>query len=282
MKLEGRVVLITGGAEGIGAACAREFSSRGARISILDVNPPGEPSLKDVLFTQGDVTQQRSRELFVERTLHQFGAIDVLLNNAGVGLYQTVSTTSLALSMQMFELNVFAPLALTQLVIPVFASKRSGVLVNFASIAAQVALPWAPMYCASKAAMGSLSGSMRRELKRYGIRVVTVAPGVVDTRFRSHVLAGAPPAPVAAIGGIPAAQLARAIRRKIEGHGSSVVEPWYGRLFALADRFTPWLTDAYIESRWHGRMGESTEAEIQITPTVPSPHSHPTSGPKAP
>jgi NAD(P)-dependent dehydrogenase (short-subunit alcohol dehydrogenase family) len=266
LKLDGRVVLITGGAEGIGACCAREFSANGARISLLDLNPPSEPVLEDALFMQGDVTDQRTRELFVERSLSRFGTVDVLVNNAGVGLYQTVKGSSFSLSSQVFDLNVFAPLALTQLVLPVFGSKGSGVVVNFASIAAQVALPWAAMYCASKAAMGSLSESMRRELGRSGIRIITVAPGVVDTEFRNHVLAGLPPEPVAAIRGIKPERLARAIRQKIEGRGSWVIDPWYCRLFALADQFAPWLADAYIESRWHGRMGVPAQSETR-TPT---------------
>ena len=273
MKLKGQVVLITGGAEGIGAACVHEMAARGAHISILDLQQSVEPVPQGVLFTLGDVTDHRDRELFVERSLAHFGSIDILLNNAGVGLYETVQTSSLNLPRRLFDINLFAPLALAQLVIPVLSAKRSGAIVNIASIAAGVALPWAPMYCASKAAIQCLSESMRRELGRYGVRVITVTPAVVDTQFRSHVLAGVPPMRVAAMRGIPPARLARAICQKLEGRGSWVIEPWYGRVFALANQIAPWFIDWYIENRWHEQIevppAENPPAEKTIRERLP-------------
>ncbi len=113
MNLANKVVLITGAGEGIGAACAQEFRSRGARLSLVDIQP-GKAGLKDerALWTIGDVTEEAVRQEAVCRTLDQFGSIDVLINNVGVGLYASPSTTSFALAERLFAVNVSAAVGL--------------------------------------------------------------------------------------------------------------------------------------------------------------------------
>lgn len=144
-----------------------------------------------VLTIEGDLTNPELRQAIVDETLARFKCIDTLVNNAGVGLYETPSNLSPQLLRQLFEVNVIAPLALAQLVVPVMRRQKCGVIVNIGSVAGDVSMPWAVGYCASKFAMHALSDSLRRELREEGIRVVKICPGIVATRFRANVLGGA-------------------------------------------------------------------------------------------
>jgi len=148
MQIQGSVVLITGASEGIGAACARVFQARGARLSLVARNGDrlaavGGPR---TLRTAGDVTSEEARRDLVARTLECFGAIDILVNNAGMGLYSPAWNASLPDARKLFELNLFAPLALTALVVPHMQERRRGTVVNISSIAGKVTLPWFTQY----------------------------------------------------------------------------------------------------------------------------------------
>src|SRR4051794_12362363 len=107
MRIGGKVVLITGASEGIGAACAREFARRGARLSLT---ARSEDKLKEVggpgaVITAGDITDGEVRRRVVERTVEQLGGIDILINNAGIGLYSPAWKAPLDEAHAMFELN---------------------------------------------------------------------------------------------------------------------------------------------------------------------------------
>jgi len=138
------VVLITGGSAGIGAACVRKFLAENWNVSVFalpDGNLDWLTSGK-VLVTPGDVTSEQDRERAVERVLNSYGRVDVLINNAGVGLYGLPTEASSDLFSRLLAVNVVAPLALAQLVIPVMLDQKSGVVVTVGSVAGQVALPW--------------------------------------------------------------------------------------------------------------------------------------------
>lgn len=249
MQIRDAVVVITGASEGIGAACADCFGKKGARLSLNAL--PGAafaPSLpEDTLFTSGDITRDDIRRLLIARTVERYGRIDVLVNNAGVGLYAPPSQTALPLAEQMFALNVFAPLALAQLVIPLMRRQQSGSVVNVASIGSKVSLPWATLYCASKFAVDAVSAGLRRELKQSGIHVTTVYPGIVKTRFREHVLGGAAPERVSGIQRVISPEAcARAIVRGVERNSRTVVVPKIGYAFAALERLFPAIMDEYL------------------------------------
>jgi short-subunit dehydrogenase len=247
MNIEGKVILITGASEGIGAACAAAFRERGARLSLT---ARSEQKLKaaggpDALVTPGDITEEGTRRSVVDRTLERFGAIDVLVNNAGMGLYAPSWRASLADTRRLFELNLFSPLALTQLVIPHMRERRSGTIVNIGSVAGKVTLPWFTLYSASKYALGSWTDGLRMELKPDGIHAMTVCPGYVKTDFQRHVLAGRPPEQI--LKGkrfaITPERCARAIVRGVERDARTVVTPASGWLFIVAERLLPALVD---------------------------------------
>src|SRR5690348_6513799 len=159
MNIEGKVVVITGASEGIGAACAREFAAGGARLSLTARSEEGlrAAATEDAVITPGDIMQEETRRRVVERTLERFGAIDILINCAGIGIYRPTWEMPMADARYVMELNFFAPLALTQLVAPHMRERRSGMIVNVGSIGGKVVLPWMTLYSVSKFALGALT-----------------------------------------------------------------------------------------------------------------------------
>jgi short-subunit dehydrogenase len=148
---------------------------------------------------------------------------------------------------RLMELNFFALLGLTQLVVPSMRARRTGMVVNVGSIAGKVPLPWLTLYSASKFAVGAFTEGMRMELKRDGIRAMIVCPGYVRTAFQEHARGG--PAPEAIRKArrftITAEQCAAAIRRGVERDARTVVTPRSGWIFILAMRLFP----SFVESQ---------------------------------
>ncbi len=243
------VALVTGGSQGIGAACVRAFAAKGWKVAVLALPSPelDQVAAPGVLTIAGDVTSAAARETAVERTIATYGSLDILVNSAGVGLYAAPSEVPLELVPRLFDINVFAPLAMAQLVVPFMRRKGSGTIVNISSVSSTVPMPWAAAYCASKAALDSIHNSLRRELAGSRIHLVRVCPGVVDTHFRDHVLTGEAPERVrnirlAASPGTVAGKVVKAIERRQR----TVYVPWVARPFVLLEALAPQLMDWYL------------------------------------
>jgi NAD(P)-dependent dehydrogenase (short-subunit alcohol dehydrogenase family) len=262
-----RVALITGASGGIGSALVQELLNAGWQVSATALPGPGLDRLSgsDVLVVGGDITSEEVRREIVEQTLARFGKIDVLVNNAGVGLYTSPTGVPQDLMLRLFDVNVFAALALTQAVVPSMRRLGSGSIVNIGSVAAFSSLPWAAAYCASKSALHSFNDALRRELRKDGIRVIQICPGIVDTPFRSNVLGGVAPAKVASIQRVVTPQaVAAAILRGIENRSRTVYVPEIGRLFRLVEFVSPGLMDWYT-----GRLAEPTAVSAVESETTP-------------
>jgi short-subunit dehydrogenase len=247
-----KVVLITGASEGIGAGCARLIGQRGAKLALTAL--PGEDFKREEsdsrIAIPGDITSHQTRAEVVERTIDRFGRIDILINNAGVGQYGYPTEVDTEISKRMFDINVFSALALTQLVVPHMRAKKSGTIVNIGSVGGKVSLPWAVMYCATKWALHCVDDSLHRELAGTGIRVMKVCPGIVDTRFRDHVLAGTAPGRVEDIRRVVSPdQVAKAVMRGIERGKRTVFVPKIGFIFTSLDFFAPHIMDWYLRGK---------------------------------
>jgi short-subunit dehydrogenase len=254
MQIQDKVVLITGASEGIGAACAAEFARCGAKLSLTARSEDGlrkaaaAAGAVDALISPGDITDDAHRRSLVDRTLERFGAIDILINNAGMGLYVPSWRVPMEEARHLMELNLFAPLALTQLAVPHMRERRSGMIVNVGSIAGKVTLPWMTLYSVSKYALGSLTEGLRMELRSDNIQTMIVCPGYVQTAFQQHVRAGQPPERV--IKGrrfaIPAPRCAALIRRGVERDARTVVAPPALWLLVMAARLFPSIVEARL------------------------------------
>jgi short-subunit dehydrogenase len=250
MRIEGKVVLITGGSEGIGAACAAEFGRSGARLSLTarsedKLRAIGGP---EAVITAGDLTEEVTRQRAVERTIARFGAIDILINNAGIGFYGPSWGMPLQEARRLMELNFFALFGMTQLVVPHMRARRAGMIVNIGSIAGKMPLPWLTVYSVSKYAVGALTEGMRMELKRDGIHTMIVCPGYVKTNFQQH--AAGEPLPEKIVRGrrfaITAEECATAVRRGVERNARTVVTPRAGWLLVAAMRLFPGFVEARL------------------------------------
>jgi short-subunit dehydrogenase len=250
VEIAGKIILITGASEGIGAACAREFLNRGAEVALMARNrekleqvAPGK-----ALAVPGDLTIAADRERCVEQTLARYGRIDILINNAGAGLYAPSWQADPEQVRALWELNFFAPLEMVRLVAPLMRKQKSGMVVNVGSIAGKVTLPWLTLYSSTKYALGSWTDGLRMELRRDGIHAMTVCPGYVSTRFQDHILGGAVPPAVKAGNWlrITAEQCATAIADGVERNARTVVTPKTGWLLVLAARLLPGVLDGRL------------------------------------
>lgn len=178
-----RVVLITGCSSGIGRALCEEFHARGLRV----VATARRVEMLDDLRAKGmaaealDVTDEGQARELLERIRAREGRLDMLVNNAGYGLFGPLLDLPEAEVRRQFETNVFAPLRLARLAAP--AMRGGGVIVNIGSISGVFTTPFSGAYCASKAALHALSDALRLELAPFGIRVVTVQPGGIESGF---------------------------------------------------------------------------------------------------
>jgi short-subunit dehydrogenase len=248
MRLDGKVVLITGASEGIGAACAADFAAAGARLSLTARSAEGlaRAGGTGALITAGDLTFAETRRRVVDRTLERFGAIDLLLNNAGVGLYGHSWSVPMEDVRQIMELNFFALLGMIQLVAPHMRNRHSGMIVNVSSIGGKIPLPWATLYSASKYAVTALTEGLRMELRADGVKTMLACPGYVTTGFQQHALAGQAPDGVlrARRRAITAEECARAIRRGVERGARTIMAPRAGWMLVALARMFPSLVEA--------------------------------------
>jgi len=254
VDLAQKVVLITGASRGIGEACAQAFARRGARLiltarsreALERVCRAAAPALAVPLAA--DLGRPDEVAALAERALAAFGRIDVLVNNAGVGMYRPSWQADPALVRRMMEVNFFAPLELIRRLTPHMMGQGGGVIVNVSSIAGQVSLPWLTLYSSSKAALNFLSDGLRMELRASGVRVMAVCPGYVKTGFSQNVLGGRMPAGVARRRpmAITAEQCAEAIARGVERGKRTVVTPRLGWTLVWAARLLPHSMDGIL------------------------------------
>jgi short-subunit dehydrogenase len=243
MRIDGKVVLITGASEGIGAATAAEFARCGAKLSLTARSEAGlaRAGGPDALITPGDITEEDTRRRVVERTLERYGTIDILINNAGIGLYAPTWTAPMDETHRLWEVNFFAMLGMIQLVAPHMRARRDGTIVNVGSIGGKMTLPWLTLYSASKYAVGSLTEGLRMELRRDNVHAMLVCPGYVKTRFQQNVLRGGPPTDIERSRkmAITPEECAIAIRRGVEKRARTVMAPASGWLLVALYRLFP-------------------------------------------
>lgn len=194
MEIHDSVVMITGASSGIGAATARAASAAGARVVLAarreDRVQMLAAELGGAIAVRCDVTDQAQVASLVQTALDSFGRIDVLVNNAGQGLQARAEQLALDDFRAVLELNLVAPLALMQAVLPTMRRQGSGSIVNVSSGTTFADVPGTGGYVASKIALERLSAIVRNELEGTGVSVSTVIPFATSTEFLSSIRAG--------------------------------------------------------------------------------------------
>ena len=203
MKVEGKVAIITGGVSGLGEACARMLVKNGGRVALLDLNEDRGNVLtselgESAIFCKTDVTNDESVSAAIEKTIKAFSAIHIAINCAGTGAPAKVLGKKGPLSMDAFrrvvDVNLFGTMNVIRLAAEAICRNErnsdgeKGVVINTASTAAFEGQIGQAAYAASKAAIVGMTLPIAREFAEYGIRVITIAPGLFDT----PMLAGLP------------------------------------------------------------------------------------------
>lgn len=171
-----RVVLVTGASSGIGLACATHLAGRGFRVYGTSRRAAaGIPG--NVTMLTADVTDDRSVEQAIATVLDREGRLDIVVNNAGMGIAGPVESTSIEQAKGQFEVNFFGVFRVCRAVLPAMRRQRSGYIINIGSIGGLLAIPYQSMYSASKFALEGLSEALRMEVRPFGIRVVIIEPG---------------------------------------------------------------------------------------------------------
>jgi acetoin reductase-like protein len=193
MKLAGKVAVVTGGARGIGRAICERYVGEGAKVAIADVLMDDAEVLAHELGDAGmavrlDVTDQSSIDAMVNAAVARFGAIDILVNNAAVFDMAPILEITRESYQKIFRVNVEGLLFTLQAVAAQMVKQgRGGKIINMASQAGRRGEPLVGVYCASKAAVISLTQSAGLDLIRHGIKVNGISPGVVDTPMWDEV-----------------------------------------------------------------------------------------------
>jgi D-sorbitol dehydrogenase (acceptor) len=193
MKLNDKVAVITGAARGIGKAIAERYAKEGAKIVVADINEQGAAAAASAIGSNAiglklDVTDQSSIDALVAATVSRFGAIDVLVNNAGIFDLAPIVEITRESYRRVYAVNVEGLLFTLQTVAKQMISQgRGGKIINFASQAGRRGEPLVAVYCSSKAAVISLTQSAGLDLIKHRINVNAIAPGVVDNEHWDHV-----------------------------------------------------------------------------------------------
>jgi NAD(P)-dependent dehydrogenase (short-subunit alcohol dehydrogenase family) len=180
------VAIVTGASGGIGEATARALHAAGYRVFGTYRRSPGTRS-PGIEYLACDVTSDESVRAAVGEVLSKAGRIDLLVNNAGVGLVAAAEESSLEQAKSLFEVNLFGVIRITNAVLPTMRHQRAGRIVNISSVMGLIPAPFMALYAASKHALEGYSESLDHEIRASGIRVVLVEPAYTRTSFEGNV-----------------------------------------------------------------------------------------------
>jgi len=250
--LKGKVAVVTGASSGIGEATVLELASRGASVAAAARSVERLEGLarraaaSGVLVVEADVADRESVEAMVELTVKKFGRLDVLVNNAGLGLSGRISELRPEDLRYVFEVNTIGPLNCVQAALPRMGS--GGRIINVSSVVGLRAIPKVGGYCSTKFALNALSDSLRVEVADRGISVTSVYPGTTRTSFRDNSRRTRDEKRGWRPRGVPPERVAKKIAAAAEKGPRDVYVTLSDRLFVAGVTLLPGLTDRVLRS----------------------------------
>ena len=189
-SLNGKVALVTGGSRGIGLATARQLLAEGASVAITGTSDEHLAAAENELYGAGpllplraDVRQYSEVEAAMSTVVSRFGGVDVLVNNAGVGVFRAVADMSVDEWHRVIDTNLTGVFYCCHAALPQLRARGGGWIINISSLASKNPFVNAAAYCASKSALNAFSEALMQEVRYEGIRVAYVLPGSVNTGF---------------------------------------------------------------------------------------------------
>jgi short-subunit dehydrogenase len=249
--LTGRRLLITGASSGIGGCLAQEAGLGGARLALVARSQERLDTLARGIVQSGGealaiaavVTRAEDRRRLFDAVVQEYGGLDVLINNAGVGSFGHFAESSEAVLRQVMEVNFFAPAELIRQALPLLRKGRQPAIVNVVSMCGRRGLPAWPEYSASKFALCGLSESLRAELVRFGIDLLVILPGLTRTGLGSHLLRNEGRMRIDFAAGMAPEVVARRILRALQRNRNETVLGREARMILYLNRFMPRLVD---------------------------------------
>ena len=263
MDFKDQVILITGASSGIGRQLALDLAARGAVVAgcgrsiarlkeTLKEVRRASPSSTMIGCDVSDAEQVRG---MVAKILADFGKIDVLINNAGVGMRRPFMETDLATVEEIMRINYLGAVYCAHEVLPSMIARRDGQIVNISSGAGLIGTLNMAAYCASKFALNGWSESLYHELKPLGVHVSIVCPGPVETGFNHRFRDSEPKSPTGAI--VAAETVARAVIQVLENKRFEVVLPHWLALMSSLRRHAPNIFRALAQRRFRRHVAIS-------------------------
>lgn len=199
-RLNGKVAIVTGGAEGIGRGCALRLAEEGAQVAVTDIQDgPGKAVVQeigaDAMFLHHDVTDEDAWIAVVRSVVARFGRLDILVNNAGIGLWGPITEFTLSDWRRQNAVNLDGVFLGTKHAIPAMREGDGGSIINLSSVAGLQGAPNFAAYCATKGGVRLFSKAVALEVARDHIRVNSVHPGVIDTPIWGKANSESAPAP---------------------------------------------------------------------------------------
>lgn len=190
--MEQKIVLITGGSSGIGKSIGIFLKSKGFKVYGTTRSLEKYPDFNEFDLLELDVRESDTIKSALNQLLNNEGRIDVLINNAGVGITGPIEETPHEEILKTFDTNFHGPLHVIKAVMPQMRKQGSGLIINITSIAGYMGLPYRGIYSATKAALETTTEALRMEIKEFGIKMTNLAPG----DFATNIAAGRYHAPV--------------------------------------------------------------------------------------
>lgn len=250
----GKVVLLTGASRGIGRALAYKLAGQRARLilaarseqELKELGPELKAQGAEVFLRPADVSDPNAVKGLVEAGGEHFGRLDVLINNAGVGLRGRIPDIRPDDFSSAWAVNVLGPLLLIQAAWPWFERQGGGLIINICSLGALQPAPNIGGYSATKAALAALGATARLEFAPFGVRVCNVFPGSAATSFRAHALGEAYPENEPRLSRVSPDLVAERILRGAARGERDIFITWPDRVLATLARLAPALTDRLV------------------------------------
>jgi short-subunit dehydrogenase len=250
----GKVVIVTGASSGIGRATAKEFARHGSKVvlasrsisKMLELEKEIKAENYEVFSITTDVSSEEDCRLLIEKTIQKYGAINILVNNAGVSMKALFIDTDVKVLHKLMDTNFWGTVYCTKYALPHLISSK-GSLVGVSSIAGFHGLPGRSGYSASKFAMHGFLETIRIENLKNGLHVMIIAPGFTATEIRKHALLedgteqGESPRDESKL--MSSEYVAKCILKGIQRKNRNKILTWVGRLTALFQRIIPNTVD---------------------------------------
>ena len=246
--------MITGASMGIGEEIAKLFLREGAKVVLCSRDLSRVEAARQRIGGEEtsisvacDVSRREQVDAMMSAALSKFGRIDVLVNNAGFGLNDSLAELDMAQCRQLFETNLFGAMECMQAVIPIMQRQGGGDIVNISSVSGHIAMPYMSVYGASKHGMQAIGRAARVELTKQNINVLTVSPGYIATDFGKNMLKGKTAQRLSGSGryGAHPEVVARATLRGLLKRKREVVVPWFYRIAIKLYENFPGMLERY-------------------------------------